>query len=274
MRVGAQRSSLLCGVIFLATLASVNAQSKDVAPASTPDSHSHVLELPPFPDSQTKRLTVDDVIKMSKAKVSDDAIIEQLKKEGQYFSLTTDQLLQLKTARVSKQVIQVMIDPYPIRDSPPSSPEKTDASGTDDSKAAASNLAALRAQVQYSEQCRRRCWDAYQRCQHNAYADLVPFSPPTKTGDGFMPKSRRALSNTTSVTLNVNLHLRKRPLRKRMVLSYAQAAVPKPVKVVAPRPSMMPEISSALPKKEGVWVNVTTATNAPRDAPQVHHRRR
>ncbi len=72
-------------------------------------------------------MTVDDVIKMSKAGQSDEVIIEQLKKEDQYFNLTPDQLLQLKTAHVSKKVIKVMVDPYPIRDSPPSSPEKTPA---------------------------------------------------------------------------------------------------------------------------------------------------
>jgi len=112
-------------VIFIATLTSASAQSKTIDLSSTPDSHSHVIELSPLPDSQTKRMTVDDVIKMSKAGRSDEVIIEQLKKEGQYFNLTSDQLLKLKTAHVSKQVIQVMVDPYPIRDDPSSSPEKT-----------------------------------------------------------------------------------------------------------------------------------------------------
>jgi hypothetical protein len=125
MRVCVQRFSLLCGVIFIATLTSVSAQSKTIDLSSTPDSHSHVIELSPVPDSQTKRMTVDDVIKMSKAGRSDAVIIEQLKKEGQYFNLSSDQLLKLKTAHVSKQVIQVMVDPYPIRDDQPSSPEKT-----------------------------------------------------------------------------------------------------------------------------------------------------
>lgn len=126
MRACVQQFSLLCGVIFIATLTSVSAQSKTIDLSSTPDSHSHVIELSP-PDSQTKRMTVDDVIKMSKAGRSDEVIIEQLKKEGQYFNLTADQLLKLKTAHVSDQVIQLMVDPYPIRDDPPSSPEKTPA---------------------------------------------------------------------------------------------------------------------------------------------------
>ena len=138
MRVSVQRFTLLCGLIFIGTLPSVSAQSKVVDLSSIPDSHSNVLELAPFPDSQTKRMTVDDVIKMSKARVSDHVIIEQLKKEGQYFNLTNDQLLQLKTAHVSKQVIQVMIDPYPIRDSRPASAEKSPPASSEKSPPASS----------------------------------------------------------------------------------------------------------------------------------------
>jgi hypothetical protein len=58
-----------------------------------------------------KRLTVDDVIKLSKAGFSDDVIIEKLKKNGQAFDLSTDQMLQLKSAGVSDKVVQVMLDP-------------------------------------------------------------------------------------------------------------------------------------------------------------------
>jgi hypothetical protein len=156
MRVCVQRFSLLYGVIFIGTLTSVSAQSN---PSSTPDSHSHVLELPPFPDSQTKRMTVDDVIKMSKAGRSDEAIIEQLKKEGQYFNLTADQLAQLKAAHVSNQVIQVMIDPYPVRDSPPSSPEKSPAVQS--------------AHGEGCTDCVDRCDQAYKRCVDHACGGIV-----------------------------------------------------------------------------------------------------
>jgi len=165
MRISAQRFSLVCGLIFAGTLIPVGAQSKSVDPPSTPD--SHVLELSPFPDSQTKRLTVDDVIKMSKAKVKDDVIIQQLKNEGQYFNLTSDQLLQLKTAHVSKQVIQVMIDPYPVRDTQPSSSEKMAAP-----RAAAANTAALGADFQHFRQCMQRCNQTYERCRAKAHAKV------------------------------------------------------------------------------------------------------
>lgn len=56
-------------------------------------------------------LTVEDVIKMSKAGLSEDIVIQQLKKKNQTFDLSTEQLVQLKTASVSDHVISVMMDP-------------------------------------------------------------------------------------------------------------------------------------------------------------------
>ncbi len=60
---------------------------------------------------QPKAMTVQDVIKLSKASLGDDVIIEQLKTRNQRFDLSTDQLIQLKTAKVSERVIEVMINP-------------------------------------------------------------------------------------------------------------------------------------------------------------------
>ena len=68
---------------------------------------THVLTLPPV----EKPMTVPEVIKLSKAGFSDDLIIEQIKKKQQHFSLTTAQLLQLKTAHVSERVMKYMINP-------------------------------------------------------------------------------------------------------------------------------------------------------------------
>jgi hypothetical protein len=59
----------------------------------------------------SKPMTVQDVIKLSKAGLSDDTIIEQIRTKRQPFELSTDQLLQLKAAKVSERVIQVMINP-------------------------------------------------------------------------------------------------------------------------------------------------------------------
>jgi hypothetical protein len=68
---------------------------------------TRVLDLPPLP----KPMTVQDVIKLSKAGLSDDVIIEQIRTKNQRFDLSTEQLLQLKAAHVSERVIQVMINP-------------------------------------------------------------------------------------------------------------------------------------------------------------------
>jgi hypothetical protein len=70
-------------------------------------------------------MTVDDVIRLSKAGLSDEVIIQQIKKKGQRFDLSTDQLVQLKSASVSERVIQVMIDP--TNDPAPSPIENTGA---------------------------------------------------------------------------------------------------------------------------------------------------
>ena len=82
---------------------------------------SGVVYLPPLKGSQGKQtkqtnpqstsMTVDDVIKLQKAGLSDDLIIQQIRKKGQPFDLSADQIIQLKNASVSERVIQVMIIP-------------------------------------------------------------------------------------------------------------------------------------------------------------------
>jgi len=58
-------------------------------------------------------MTANDVIKLSQAGVSDDIIIEQIKKKG-CVVLSTEDILQLDKAVVSKRVIQTMIDPNKV----------------------------------------------------------------------------------------------------------------------------------------------------------------
>jgi hypothetical protein len=53
-------------------------------------------------------VSLDDVIRMSRAGLSDDIIIQQVRKRYQPFDLSPDQLIQLKTAHVSDRVIQAM----------------------------------------------------------------------------------------------------------------------------------------------------------------------
>lgn len=56
-------------------------------------------------------MTVPDVIRLTKAGISDDIIIQQLSKNGQRTNLSTDQLVQLKNGGVSDRVIRAMINP-------------------------------------------------------------------------------------------------------------------------------------------------------------------
>lgn len=88
---------------------------------------------PPSPQ-QSKTLTVDDVIKLSKAGLSDDVIIAQINKRPQPFDLNADQLLQLKAANVSDRVIAAMVgsksSSEPSSTSPPPAATATANPGT------------------------------------------------------------------------------------------------------------------------------------------------
>ncbi len=56
-------------------------------------------------------LTCEDVIKLAKAGLAEDIIIEQIRKNGKAFNLSTDQLVALKTANVSDRSVEAMLDP-------------------------------------------------------------------------------------------------------------------------------------------------------------------
>jgi hypothetical protein len=63
------------------------------------------------PATSQASTAVADIIKLSQAKISDDIIVQQPSRKGQRFDLSTEQLIQLKSAGVSDRVIQAMIDP-------------------------------------------------------------------------------------------------------------------------------------------------------------------
>src|SRR5260370_6026688 len=56
------------------------------------------------------RMTVEDVVRLAKAGVSDEIILAQIQGKHQSFDLTVDQLIELKSASVSERVIRAMID--------------------------------------------------------------------------------------------------------------------------------------------------------------------
>lgn len=56
-------------------------------------------------------VTVEDVVKLAKAGLSEDIIVEQIKRKGQAFDLSSDQIIELKAAHVSDRVLEAMLDP-------------------------------------------------------------------------------------------------------------------------------------------------------------------
>jgi hypothetical protein len=93
-----QRIAGIAVLLFLITSLQQQAQAQ-AAPHSRPKA------------SQAAAMSVNDVIRLAKAGVSEDIILEQIKKNGKAFDLTTDQLIQLKSAQVSDRIVQCMLDP-------------------------------------------------------------------------------------------------------------------------------------------------------------------
>ncbi len=56
-------------------------------------------------------LTVEEVVKLTRARFSEDIIITKIKKNGKAFDLSTDELLDLKRDGVSDNVIKYLLDP-------------------------------------------------------------------------------------------------------------------------------------------------------------------
>ena len=84
-----------------------------VGMSTVADAQSGAMAPSPAAKSQRDGIAVEDVIKLSKAGLSDDVIIAQIRKRPQPFDLTPDQLLQIKAARVSDRVIEAMTGKTP-----------------------------------------------------------------------------------------------------------------------------------------------------------------
>ena len=116
------RFALLFSIVLFASASSPGQSSPGQSSPSQSPPGQMTVYFPSATHPQVRMMTVDDVIRLSKAGLSDDVIIQQIKKKGQRFDLSADQLIQLKSASVSERVIQVMIDP--TRNPSPSPGEK------------------------------------------------------------------------------------------------------------------------------------------------------
>jgi hypothetical protein len=62
-------------------------------------------------DAKAHSLTVDGVLSMVRAGLSDDVIIARLRKEDKPFDLSPEEMIRLKQGKVSDAVLKVMMDP-------------------------------------------------------------------------------------------------------------------------------------------------------------------
>ena len=60
------------------------------------------------------QLTVENIVALVEAGLGEDVIIEKLRQNATAFDLSVDQLLELKTAGVSAQIIKTMMNPIPL----------------------------------------------------------------------------------------------------------------------------------------------------------------
>lgn len=82
-----------------------------VFPVSAQQTPAGAGTKPSASTAKSAALTVDDVLAMVGAGLSDDIVIAKLRKEDKAFDLSTDELIRLKKANVSDAVIQVMLNP-------------------------------------------------------------------------------------------------------------------------------------------------------------------
>ncbi len=96
----------LCALFLLAltpaTLQSVSAQKQG---------STRTAGQPRRPASKPAPMTNRDVIKLAQAKISDEIIIAKIRQSPTNFDLSTDGIVQLKTAGVSEAVLKVMMSP-------------------------------------------------------------------------------------------------------------------------------------------------------------------
>jgi hypothetical protein len=81
-----------------------------------------VQKTEPQPTKPANELTVEQVIQLVQAGLSEDLIIARIKKNNKAFDLSTEQLLQLKKAGASDNIIRVLIDPQAQVVSTPTTP--------------------------------------------------------------------------------------------------------------------------------------------------------
>jgi len=102
--------SICCRVLLVLALVMPAAAQQPASKKSTSSS------------SKSQTLTVDGVVSMVKAGLSDDIIIARLRKENKPFDLSSDDMIRLKQSNVSDAVLKVMLDPKAEISTPQAAP--------------------------------------------------------------------------------------------------------------------------------------------------------
>ena len=108
---------VLCGCAF-STTATARVQTPETIipttegnqPQGNPAASQQTEAQRPVPD-----LSVEEVTMLVQAGLAEDLVIARIKKHGKAFELTTEQLLLLKKAGVSDNIIRAMLDPQSER---------------------------------------------------------------------------------------------------------------------------------------------------------------
>src|SRR4026209_1575761 len=89
--------------------------------------------LPPAARAQQPKsaesLTLEEVVKLSKAGFSEELIITRIKKSGKAFDLSTDELVELRRTGIGESIIKFLLDPsqpYTPPAPPPPPPARPD----------------------------------------------------------------------------------------------------------------------------------------------------
>jgi len=98
---------LILVLTALALSASLSAQQPAIAPAKKTAQKKTEAAVP----AQPQGLTVDSVVSMVQAGLSEDLIVARIRKEDKAFDLSPEEMVELKKVGVSDAIMQVMLDP-------------------------------------------------------------------------------------------------------------------------------------------------------------------
>src|SRR5437879_3310381 len=73
-------------------------------------------------DTNSKPFTIEDVVKLCKAGLTDELVITKIKKNNKAFDLSPDELIELRKSGVSDTVIKYLLDPAQPYAPPPPPP--------------------------------------------------------------------------------------------------------------------------------------------------------